>query len=83
MYTENDRKNTVTDGSADSVDDAQETSLRWLLEMDLDEPEEKLFSVSGNEYLDQGLSDYEAEVASRPMFRGSTTSDDLSSYVAE
>lgn len=83
MYTENDRKNTVNDGSADSVDDAQEKSLRWLLEMDLDEPEEKLFSVTGNEYLEQGLSDYEAEVASRPMFRGSTTSDDLSTYVAE
>ena len=83
MYTENERKNTVTDSSLDSVDDAQEKSLRWLLEMDLDEPEEKLFSVSGNEYLDQGLSDYEAEVASRPMFRGSTTSDDLSNYVAE
>ena len=83
MYTENKCKNTVTDSSADSVDDAQEKSLRWLLEMDLDDPEEKLFSVSGNEYLDQGLSDYEAEVASRPMFRGSTTSDDLSNYVAE
>jgi chemotaxis protein histidine kinase CheA len=83
VYTENERKNTVTDSSLDSVDDAQEKSLRWLLEMDLDEPEEKLFSVSGNEYLDQGLSDYEAEVASRPMFRGSTTSDDLSNYVAE
>jgi chemosensory pili system protein ChpA (sensor histidine kinase/response regulator) len=83
VYTENKRKNTVTDSSADSVDDAQEKSLRWLLEMDLDDPEEKLFSVSGNEYLDQGLSDYEAEVASRPMFCGSTTSDDLTSYVAE
>ena len=83
MYTENERKNTVTDSSLDSVDDAQEKSLRWLLEMDLDEPEEKLFSVSGNEYLDQGLSDYEAEVASRPMFRGRTTRADLSNYVAE
>jgi len=61
----------------------QEKSLSWLLEMDLDEPEEKLFALSDNEYHDEGLSEYEAEVAGRPMFRGNAASDDLATYVDE
>lgn len=83
MYTENDLGQLALNGELDSEEDNQEKSLRWLLEMDLSEPEEKLFAVAGSEYRDKGLSAYEAEVAARPLIRGHANSDDLASYVEE
>ena len=83
MYTEKDLTDSGIEGVNDSVDEAQEKSVRWLLEMDLAEPEEKLFSVPGEEYQQEGLSAYEAEVAMRPLVRGNAASDDLATYVAE
>ncbi|CAA0121856.1 Gliding motility regulatory protein [Halioglobus japonicus] len=68
---------------AEAEESDQEKSLRWLLDMDLSEPEEKLFTVADDEYLDTGLSAYEAEVAGRPLVRGNASSDDLASYVEE
>ncbi|RLA48449.1 MAG: hypothetical protein DRQ97_04240, partial [Gammaproteobacteria bacterium] len=61
MHIDNERCESEIEGVADSGDDANDESLRWLLEMDLAEPEEKLFTVSGNDYCDEGLSDYEIE----------------------
>ncbi len=83
MYTDNDLGQLKLNGLLDSEDDNQEKSLRWLLEMDLSEPEEKLFAVSVNEYRDKGLSAYESEVAGRPLIRGHANSDDLANYVDE
>ncbi len=83
MYTENDLGKLRLTGMLDSEEDNQEKSLRWLLEMDLSEPEEKLFTVSVSEYSDRGLSAYEADVAGRPLFRGHANSDDLASYIGE
>jgi chemotaxis protein histidine kinase CheA len=64
-------------------DENQEKSLRWLLEMDYSEPEEKVFTVLGNDYQDSGLSAFEAEFAGRPLVRGNAQGDDLASYIAE
>ncbi len=83
MYTDNDLGKLRMNGMLDAEDDNQEKSLRWLLEMDLSEPEEKLFTVPVAEYCDRGLSAYEADVAGRPMVRGHANSDDLASYVDE
>ena len=83
MHTDNDCFEPGIDGPMDGGDETKEKSLRWLLEMDLSEPEEKLFTVSGEEYRDEGLSAYEAEVAGRPLVRGNATSDDLATYVSE
>ncbi|RLA56782.1 MAG: hypothetical protein DRQ98_01005 [Gammaproteobacteria bacterium] len=83
MHTDNERCESGTEGVVDSVDDTKEKSLRWLLDMDLSEPEEKLFTVPGNDYRDEGLSAYEAEVAGRPLVRGHAGSDELSTYVNE
>jgi chemosensory pili system protein ChpA (sensor histidine kinase/response regulator) len=83
VYTDNDLAKMKSKGLLDSDDENQEKSLRWLLEMDLSEPEERLFTVAGNEYSDAGLSALEAEVAGRPMIRGNADSDDLASYVDE
>ncbi len=83
MYTENDLGKLRLNGMIDSEEDNQEKSLRWLLEMDLSEPEEKLFTVAVSEYSDRGLSAYEAEVAARPLVRGHANSDDLATYIGE
>lgn len=83
MQTDKDLGKIKLNGMADPDEDIKEKSLRWLLEMDLDEPEEKLFTVTGKDYFDTGLSAYEADVAGRPLVRGNTTSDDLASYVGE
>lgn len=83
MYTDNDLGQLRLNGTLDSEEDNQEKGLRWLLEMDLSEPEEKLFTVSVSEYRDRGLSAYETEVAGRPLVRGHANSDDLASYVDE
>ena len=83
MYTENDLAQVRLNGALDSEEDNQEKSLRWLLDMDLSEPEETLFAVPVGEYRDRGLSAYEADVAARPLVRGHANSDDLASYVEE
>lgn len=69
--------------TVDPAENDQEKSLQWLLERDLSEPEETLFTVAGNDYLDTGLSPFEAEFAGRPLVRGNAGSDDLASYVEE
>ncbi len=83
MHTENNGSTQGVEGMMDSGEDTKEESLRWLLEMDLSEPEEKLFTISEEEYRDEGLSDFEAEVAGRPLTRGNASSDDLASYIDE
>ena len=83
MYTDNDLGKLRPTGMLDFEEDNQEKSLRWLLEMDLSEPEEKLFTVAVSEYRDTGLSAYEAEVAGRPLVRGHANSDDLATYIDE
>jgi chemotaxis protein histidine kinase CheA len=83
VQTDNDLSKLGMDGATDFEDENQEEGLQWLLEMDLSEPEEKLFTVSGNDYQDEGLSAFETEVAGRPLVRGNTGSDNLENYVAE
>ena len=70
MFTDNDQTELENEAASDPADDAREESLRWLLDMELVEPEEKLFGLAEEAYLDEGLTDYEAEVAARPLVRG-------------
>ncbi len=83
MYTDNDLGKLSLKGMADLDEENQEKSLRWLLEMDLSEPEETVFRVSSDDFVDTELSAYEADIAGRPMMRGNAHSDDLASYVDE
>jgi chemosensory pili system protein ChpA (sensor histidine kinase/response regulator) len=75
-----DQENSLQDNSQDS---SQDSTLQWLLDMDMSEPEERLFSVDREEYIDGGLTDYELDVAGRPMTRGRAGADDLLNYVEE
>jgi chemosensory pili system protein ChpA (sensor histidine kinase/response regulator) len=83
VLTDNDQIDLGRATDADPADEAQEESLRWLLEMEMAEPEETLFGLAEEAYQVEGLSAYEAEVAARPLVRGNAASDDLMSYVAE
>ena len=83
MQTEKDLTQPDVDQVAEAAEDLQDETLRWLLDMEMSEPEETLFAVEQEEYQDLGLTDYEAQVASRPMVRGRADADDLSTYVAE
>jgi chemotaxis protein histidine kinase CheA len=83
VYMDNDLGKLKVNGMLDSDDDSQEKSLRWLLDMDLSEPEEKLFTVAVSDHSERSLSAYEADIANRPLFRGHANRDDLASYIDE
>lgn len=82
MHSE-EEKSAQSTQSPDADDGSQESMLDWLMELDRDEPEEKLFVVDRNDPLSQELTAFETEVAARPMTRGNATADDLATYVAE
>ncbi len=83
MQTENDTGNNDGKTPLDSEEEKQDANLQWLLDMDYQEAEETLFTVSEEQQGEQELSAYEAEVASRPLTRGNAASDDLTNYVDE
>ncbi|MGI9265179.1 MAG: hypothetical protein ACR2QU_09620, partial [Gammaproteobacteria bacterium] len=83
MQFDNDINTLGAEQDADGGDDTQEKMLEWLLDQDLSEPEEKLFTVDDDMPELAALTEAEAAVASRPMIGGSATSDDLSSMVSE
>ncbi len=80
MHSDKDIPKGVTE-AMDPEDESRERSLKWLLEMDLDEPEDTLFQVS-DEGAGQALSAFEEEVASRPLVRGGN-GDSIDQFVGE
>ncbi len=83
MYTEEDLSKLGLSVTGEAEEDNQQKSLNWLLEMDLSEPKETLFTVEGGEFEDADLSAYESEVAARPLVRGNVSGDDIANYVDE
>ncbi len=69
--------------SPEPAENTQDKDTEWLLEQDMSEPEENLFTVDNDDDIDTALSAYETEIAGRPMFRGHGQGDDLSSMVEE
>jgi len=64
------------------VEDIQDETTKWLLDRDLSDPIENLFTVEKGE-LEASLTEFETEMANRPMFRGHGEGDDLSAIVDE
>lgn len=81
MYSDKDLG--ALDSEAGTEDGSQEDNLEWLLEMEESDSDNGLFQVEGDDFADEGLSAYEAEVASRPMTRGNERGDDLANFIAE
>ncbi len=83
MYTD---KNAEALGGKDAEEspvDSMDRELDWLLDMDLSEPEEKLFALEQGTQVNISLTEYELEVARRPMTRGAVGADDLENYIEE
>ena len=83
MYTEEDLSKLGLSLTGEAEEDNQQKSLNWLLEMDLSEPKETLFTLEDSEFENTGLSAYESEVAARPLVRGNVAADDIANYVDE
>lgn len=69
--------------SSCSVDENDDEATKWLLDMDLSEPVEQLFTVTDDAAFDDSLTELEAEMAGRPMFRGHGQGDDISAMLGE
>lgn len=80
MQLEKDQTALDVEGAARSAGDSQDEAIEWLLDMDLSDPVESLFTVE-NEVPQAGLTEYEAEMAGRPMFRGHGGGDDISAIL--
>ena len=83
MHTDTNIEMLEEQEAADFAVDSYDGEIGWLLEMDLSEPQEKLFAVEQPIGFDTSLSEYELAVARRPMTRGSVGADDLETYVDE
>jgi len=75
-------ENTTTDDLLSSGENIEDESLDWLLDEDYEEPKDTLFTLA-QESFDTSLSETELEMAARPMARGDSEFDSLSSYVEE
>lgn len=83
MQSDNDYSATLDEINNMSSDDSQDKTLEWLLDQDYTDPAENLFALAEEELPQEGLSDYETEVANRPMFGGQAGADDLSGFMTE
>jgi chemotaxis protein histidine kinase CheA/CheY-like chemotaxis protein len=83
VHGDKDTRDKGLEGVMDPEEESRDNSLEWLLDMDFSEPEETLFRVKSDDQRIEGLSAYEAEVASRPLIRGNTGSDSLDNFVSE
>jgi chemotaxis protein histidine kinase CheA len=84
VLSDNDLSAAMVDLSVDAQEDQEDRTVQWLLEQDYADPAEKLFTVSEQDaVVNAGLTEYEAEIANRPMFGGEGSSDDVSCFVSE
>ena len=83
MHTDKNTGKLSDSAQAEASEEASSGNLNWLLDMDMSEPEERLFTVEQTGQVDTELTEYELEVARRPMSRGAIGADDLETYVDE
>ncbi|MEM8661724.1 MAG: hypothetical protein AAGF35_12640, partial [Pseudomonadota bacterium] len=83
MRTDNNGEALSDKQAAEPSSELEENTVNWLLDMDLSEPEEKLFALDHEQEVDTTLTEEELAVARRPMTRGSAGADDLESYIGE
>ncbi|MBE9538696.1 MAG: response regulator [Proteobacteria bacterium] len=70
------------ESSPGPVEDQQDETTKWLLDRDLSEPVENLFTMD-DAPVDAALTEFEVEIAGRPMFRGHGDGDDISAILDE
>ena len=83
MHSDDRPESVNPDDEVMGSDESQDEKLSWLLDQDLSESSDSLFSVTHDEPEDQGLTQAEAQMAARPLVRGSNDTDVLSAFVEE
>ncbi len=83
MHTDKNGKALSDDKAAELTNELEESTLNWLLDMDLSDPEENLFALDRTPDVNTDLTEEEMAVARRPMTRGTAGADDLESYIGE
>jgi chemosensory pili system protein ChpA (sensor histidine kinase/response regulator) len=58
-------------------------TLDWLLDQDLADTDETLFTLDGEQFFDTDLTETEAAMAARPMFGSNAQADNLTGFVEE
>lgn len=83
MHTDKNGEALSDDKAAEPTNELEESTLNWLLDMDLSDPEENLFALDRTPDVNTDLTEEEMAVARRPMTRGTAGADDLESYIGE
>ena len=83
MQTEESQNPALTDDRDASAEEQQDSSLSWLLDQELAETGDSLFSVALDDDGELELTEAEAMMASRPLVRGSNDTEVLSAFVEE
>ena len=83
MQSENNTKPADTGVKSPAGEETLDGTLDWLLDQDLTDPAETLFTVDAAQFVDPGLSETEAAMAARPMFGSNQQADSLEGFVEE
>jgi len=83
VHLDNDQAALSTESDPEVIDDFQDDATAWLLERDLSDPVERLFTVADEGEIDVQLTEFETEIAGRPMFRDHGKGDDISAVLDE
>tara|TARA_R110001599_G_scaffold353188_1_gene590608 strand:- start:39352 stop:43458 length:4107 start_codon:yes stop_codon:yes gene_type:complete len=83
VHTDKNGEALSDDKAAEPTNELEESTLNWLLDMDLSDPEENLFALDRTPDVNTDLTEEEMAVARRPMTRGTAGADDLESYIGE
>ena len=83
MRTEKDYHHQDSNTPGSSAEESPESTLGWLLDLDISEPQETLFVLPDDNTEEVQLSAEELDIAARPMFRGNPGTDDLSAFIEE
>ena len=83
MHSDNNHKPVASATTEGFNEDSRDVTLDWLLDQDLADTDETLFTLDGEQFFDTDLTETEAAMAARPMFGGNAQADNLTGFVDE
>ena len=83
MHSDNNHKPVASATAESFSEDSRDVTLDWLLDQDLADTDETLFTLDGEQAFDTDLTETEAAMAARPMFGSNAQADNLTGFVEE
>ncbi|MEP1471359.1 MAG: response regulator [Halieaceae bacterium] len=83
MHSDNNHKPATSGKPEGFGEDSLDVTLDWLLDQDLADADETLFTLGVEQAFDTDLTETEAAMAARPMIGGNTQADALAGFVEE